>query len=135
MDAVLIITLPLPARGLSPNARGHWRQRHRLTKQARNVAKLRTLEAIEGKNPPEVSKYLLRFYFPDARRRDDDNAAASCKAYRDGIADALRMDDSGLRMMREPAMLTDSQSPRLEVYLYGAAHASEEGANNKPEKA
>lgn len=134
MEPVLVIVLPLPDRGLSPNARGHWSKKNRLTRKARIIAKLRTLEAFGGRTPPAVSKYRLRFYFPDARRRDDDNAAASCKAYRDGIADALRMDDSGLRMMREPDMRTDRKTPRLEVYLYSNARAMAQGAPEWPEK-
>jgi crossover junction endodeoxyribonuclease RusA len=35
----------------------------------------------------------LDFYAPDKRRRDDDNMIASFKAGRDGIADALGVDD------------------------------------------
>ena len=52
-----------------------------------------------------------------AIRRDDDNAAASCKAYRDGIADGLRMDDHGLTQATTPIMLVDKANPRLEITL------------------
>lgn len=36
---------------------------------------------------------LMTFYPPDRRRRDDDNAIGSFKSYRDGIADAIKVDD------------------------------------------
>lgn len=43
---------------------------------------------------PEGRLHLwIDFYPPDRRRRDDDGLLASCKAYRDGIADALGIDD------------------------------------------
>ena len=38
------------------------------------------------------------FYPPDKRRRDDDNVIAAFKAGRDGLADALRIDDSRFRL-------------------------------------
>ena len=37
---------------------------------------------------------------PDRRKRDDDNIIASCKSYRDGVADALGVDDSTMRLER-----------------------------------
>lgn len=67
--------------------------------------------------PPAFTSYSLAFYFPQERNRDDDNAAASCKAYRDGIADALRIDDSTLRASAAPALLIDRTNPRLEITL------------------
>jgi hypothetical protein len=56
--------------------------------------KYRALSAMLHPAPtPKFTYYVLDFKFPDAHKRDDDNALAACKAYRDGIADALRMDD------------------------------------------
>lgn len=65
--------------------------------------------------PPSVKSYKLTFYFPTTRQRDDDNAAASFKAYRDGIADALRIDDHTLTADAAPTMLIDPANPRLEI--------------------
>lgn len=113
----MILTLPLPAKGLSPNAHTHWRNRHRLTKRARYIARILTLEALHGQPAPALTSYRLRFYFPTRARRDDDNAAASFKSYRDGIADALGIDDTTLRMSATPELLHDPANPRLEVIL------------------
>jgi hypothetical protein len=114
----LTITLPIPSRGLSPNARLHWRNKGSLTKRARWVAKVRTTEALATlQRVPAFSGYSLAFHYPNARRRDDDNAQASTKAYRDGIADALRIDDNTLRMAAVPTFAIDRTNPRLEITL------------------
>ena len=113
----MTITLPLPSKKLSPNARLSWKGRSRLTRHARRVAYLHALAAIASNGRPKFTRYRLRFYFPDRRRRDDDNASASCKAYRDGIADALQIDDHSLRQSAAPEMLHDATNPRLEFIL------------------
>lgn len=40
----------------------------------------------------------VTWYPPDRRHRDDDNLIAGFKAYRDGIADALGIDDKRFRL-------------------------------------
>jgi hypothetical protein len=59
----------------------------------------------------------LAFFLPDARHRDDDNLAASCKAYRDGIADGLKVDDSTLALAGRPSLTIDRANPRVEITL------------------
>lgn len=115
----MVIVLPLPSKGLSPNARLSWRGKAKLTKAHRLRAKLAALALLAASPGPASvpTRYSLAFYWPDRRRRDDDNAAASCKAYRDGIADALAIDDSGLRMSGSPQMDHDPRNPRLEITL------------------
>lgn len=108
----MTITLPLPSAKLSPNARVSWRARHSLTKAHRQRAKLATLALLPGEERPTFTRYLVTFYFPTARRRDDDNALASCKAYRDGIADALGIDDHSLTLSSHLLTL-DRQNPRI----------------------
>lgn len=115
----MTITLPLPNKILSPNARPHWAQKARYTRAARHRAKLTALAAFANQPGPHVYQhYTLAFHFPNAIRRDDDNAAAACKAYRDGIADALKMDDHHLTMSAAPLILTDPANPRLEITLH-----------------
>lgn len=58
-----------------------------------------TKEALGGKPAPDCSQLeslplYLTFYPPDRRKRDDDNMIASFKAGRDGIAQALGIDDN-----------------------------------------
>ena len=50
-----------------------------------------------------------------ARRRDDDNMVGSFKAYRDGIADALGVDD---RRFRPHYFFEDAEKPgRIDVEI------------------
>lgn len=95
MPASLTVTLPWPPAALSPNARAHWRVRHRAAAQYRRDCAL--LARAAGLQLPEGEGRLilgLDFVAPDRRRRDDDNLIASFKAGRDGLADALGLDDT-----------------------------------------
>jgi len=94
-----MIVLPWPDKRLSPNARQHWAALAAVKKQARNDAHVlatlamplkarRDIAASEGRIP-----IIVRFYPPDQRHRDDDNMISSFKAARDGIAEALGVDD------------------------------------------
>ena len=114
----ITISLPIPHKSQNPNSRIHWRPKAAQTKIHRHRAKLLTLEALHGQAPPAVTSYSLHFHFPTRRGRDDDNAGGSFKAYRDGIADALRIDDKNLKMTTSPQMLHDKTNPRLDVRLY-----------------
>lgn len=93
---IYTIKLPWPPRGLSPNARLHWAPKAKLAKAYRQDCALegvawglRRLESSPASIPVE-----LIFYPPNKRKRDDDNVIASFKAGRDGIADALGVDDA-----------------------------------------
>ena len=95
----ITIELPWPAKELSPNARPHWAPLAKAKKEARHAAKIMTLvEMVTFLNYPEskTGRIKLRWTFcpPTRRAYDDDNLESSCKAYRDGIADALGIDDS-----------------------------------------
>jgi crossover junction endodeoxyribonuclease RusA len=59
------------------------------------------------------------FYFPNERRRDEDNAIASLKAAYDGIVDAgLLPDDDHKHMQRErPEFKIDKRHPRVELTI------------------
>jgi crossover junction endodeoxyribonuclease RusA len=99
---VLEITLPWPAREVWPNFRNghHWRVYGPSVKAQRDDAAKLTLAVImptrptffDGKIPMEVN-----FYPPDHRNRDDDGCVGAFKSARDGIADALHVDDKRFR--------------------------------------
>lgn len=98
-----MIVLPWPDKGLSPNARLHWAKLAANKKQARHDAHVLATLALPLKARRDIASsegripILVRFYPPDARHRDDDNMVASFKAARDGIADALGVDDRRFR--------------------------------------
>lgn len=89
-----MITLPYPPSELSPNARVHWSKKSKITKACRIRAAWETKAAKvkvdwEGRIDVHIS-----FFPPDKRQRDADGALSRCKAYLDGIADALSINDS-----------------------------------------
>lgn len=92
---MISVSLPWPSKDLSPNARLHWARKAKAVKQARAGAHYLVLEARgTAQRAGDAAKLSMTFCPPDKRRRDRDNLIASMKAATDGIADALRIDDS-----------------------------------------
>jgi crossover junction endodeoxyribonuclease RusA len=97
----VVIDIPMePPREVSPNARVHWRVKARATRGFREAAAWATLDAVYGEG---VTDELFRngvvmdaeIRWGRGRKRiDDDNAWASLKAARDGIAAVLHEDDA-----------------------------------------
>jgi len=114
----ITITLPLPDKSLSPNARVHWAKKSKAVKAYREAAKWAAFMATRPTPPKwKNATYKAVFYWPNARRRDADNAVASIKAALDGIADAgVVINDSGLWPER-PEFHTDTENPRLEITI------------------
>ena len=87
------LMLPWPPKVLSPNARSHWATKSRAAKTYRYACFLLCRQA--GLSAPKGRALLsLEFIPPDRRRRDDDNCIAAFKSGRDGVAQALGIDDS-----------------------------------------
>lgn len=139
-----MIVLPWPDRRLSPNARQHWRALAAVKKQARadactlatvaiSLRDKRAIHDMDGRIP-----LTIRFYPPDERRRDDDNMISSFKALRDGIADALGVDD---RRFRPFYQFMDAEKPgRVEVVISACGKAPStyagipDSAKEKPDR-
>ncbi len=89
------ITLPWPPKDLSPNARVHWSKKSKAAKAYRKACWALCKEAGLMSPAHDGPLHLwLDFYPPCNRKHDDDNLTASFKAGRDGIADALGVDDN-----------------------------------------
>lgn len=93
------IVLPWPDARLTPNAkrRKHWRTYQPVIRSERLFAETQAMVQaseqvdnipLDGKIPVSVT-----FYPPDRRKRDDDGMIGQFKPYRDGICDALGIDD------------------------------------------
>jgi hypothetical protein len=101
----ITITLPIPDRALSPNARhGHFMQLARAKKAAKELAHVTAHNAMIVAGWPKAPKWEKAVVdavvvFSGRRRRiDEDNLIASCKAYQDGIASAgLVANDRGIK--------------------------------------
>lgn len=104
------VNLPWPHKGLSPNARVNRYAKAKLFKQHKITACVYTKKAmleagVHKANPliDEDTKYFgkkggtinLRLICtpPKTRYRDEDNLIATCKAFIDGVAEALRVND------------------------------------------
>lgn len=119
----MLIVLPWPDRRLSPNARVHWRAKAPVTAKARADGADATYEALNG-GLREARAALrgdgpialtITFYPPDRRHRDDDGMIGAFKAARDGIADALSVND---RRFRPTYVFAEPCKPgRVEVQL------------------
>lgn len=134
------LVLPWPARALHPNFRGHWSVKAAAAREARHYAHLVTLEAgWHLVQLPEGRLHVWWTFEPPnlSRKRDDDGLHASMKHYRDGIADALGIDDH--RFVSHP-YLSDTVHPdgRVLVRITAAPPMPElvplEAFNPKPRK-
>lgn len=92
---MIAVDLPWPSRILHPNSRPHWAERSRATKAARLSAYVMTKGAMTGSIDADAVRVRCTFSPPlPKRHRDLDGLLSSCKAYFDGIADAIGLDDS-----------------------------------------
>lgn len=88
------VTLPWPDRVLHPNARVHWTVRAKAGRKARALAGWTALAS--GLAPLSATRLAIVAAFtpPDNRTRDTDGMLSAIKAYLDGIADVVGVDDS-----------------------------------------
>ena len=90
------IELAYPDKIVWPNGRGHWGPKSRAIKALRSQAYWATEKAMQtsGFTMPETLKIALTVHpKPKGPLPDKDNCVAACKAYLDGIADALKVND------------------------------------------
>lgn len=89
------LELSFPAKILWPNGRGHWATKHKATAKAKSEA----FYALKATIPPcfehngDPIKWYVTFHPKTAHEIDIDNAAASLKAFQDGFALALQVND------------------------------------------
>lgn len=96
------IELPWLNRHLSSNARIHWAQRQKLVRSCRNTAHVMTLATLKPwerdalRVGTDKIHVFITYLPPDNRRRDRSNMDCNLtmKAYLDGIADAIGVDDN-----------------------------------------
>lgn len=116
----------MPDRSVSPNARrGESRlaaiMKSRTVKSHRRAATHAMKIVLARGDWPAGSTalgYSLAHYFPTLRFRDEDNADGACKAYRDGICDALGIDDRNFCKLRLSTRAKDKARPRVDITIY-----------------
>lgn len=122
MTSLTVVVPGTPPRALSPNGRAHWGTVAKLTRRARADAATATraavlaamaagtmlLDLVFDAGGPIWVDALVRWEPRRNMGADDDNLWASLKAWRDGAADGLGVDDrrfalGTLREERDPA--------------------------------
>ena len=90
----ITFTLEYPNMILNPNRKAHYHAKAKAARKARLDSKVIALSAGAANLPKDGLQVVVIFHPNDLRKRDDDNVITAFKAYRDGIADALGVDDS-----------------------------------------
>ncbi len=102
----LTVVIPIQIdRRATPNGRGHWAAKKRVTDEMKNATHLAMIQAINLNDPDDcfqTARWPLKLDYEIAhgkgrRRLDDDNAIAAMKPIRDQIATCLGMDDRNFR--------------------------------------
>lgn len=97
----MTLTFGWPPSALSPNSRKHWRERHRVAQAYRQDWFIRALEGGVRAQTWDRPRLHIEFVPPTRRRADLDNMLASIKHGIDGLALAMRCDDSRFRLAIE----------------------------------
>lgn len=113
------ITLSLPHKDLSPNARPYWAKKAKLVAAYREQAWALTLAAGGHGLRWERARARATFYWKDSRRRDIRNAEHSLKAAYDGIVDAGLIVDDRAEVLTHDAteFAMDAKRPRVEIVI------------------
>lgn len=89
-----MIELPFPDKILWPNGRGHHMAKHRAFQKHKRWAWAALCADRSYAYAGGPVRWSVTFYPKTRHAIDDDNARASLKAYQDGFAKALGVDDS-----------------------------------------
>ena len=111
---VLSVEVPVRLRNMS-NARWGWKATAKLAKVVRPMAsKLVSRAKPECLAGPGPGPIFVRLVYIGPRQLDDDGVASAVKSLRDGVADALGVDD------RDPRVVWVPDQERGGVREYGA---------------
>lgn len=111
-----MIVLPFPSSSLSGHAKGLWHGKSAVTKKHRAWAKAATLAARPVVSGDGDITIRVRFVPPN-RRGDRVNFPNRMKPYFDGIADALRVNDS--RFVPAYEFASPEAPGRVEIEVLG----------------
>lgn len=114
------LKLPWPPKVLNPNSRAHWRAKAGIAAAYKLdcflIAKIHGLKAPAGK-----AVLALTFCPPDKRHRDDDNLIAAFKSGRDGIAEAVGVNDRNFVLQVEIGEPVKGGAVLVEIFKKGEA--------------
>ena len=121
MKLALLLDIPLPPANLSPNARCSWRVKAAAVKEYRETVGWRAKAEIAKLRPHdfplgEVTAFAY-FYWPDRRRRDEDNPMAALKAAWDGLQDAGVVANDRDLHPQFVGFRVDKENPRVHLII------------------
>ena len=105
------IELPWPHKDLHSNARLHHMAKARATKAARALAKAACLE--KPRIEPDANAVILIECYPKTFRGDVHNMPTALKAYIDGVADAMNVDDKAFKVDYPSVWAGRSDPPKV----------------------
>ena len=113
------VTITIPGRPPTPNARRHWRKRMRDDAEWKSSARISTLAALPpGWEPMTRCRMTVEFVVPDRRERDDDNLIAAQKPCLDGIVAGGAIKDDGRRVIVEREYLAPRYEKGVSATVY-----------------
>jgi len=114
----ITITIPIPHRALSPNARTHWATKAKKVKAARRAASVLCVATVGHGHmlwPNAISTVV--WYAKTATHPDPDNALAMLKPYFDGMADAGVLANDRNLAHNPIRFEKDKANPRVEITI------------------
>ncbi len=113
------LTVPLPGKALSPNARAHWGTKARDKQAAKQHAYVAALVVIGPADVPVFERAILDVVWygrtAKVRAMDDDNAWATLKSTRDGLSRAGFVADDNHFRQGTLRIEVDKKNPRVEI--------------------
>lgn len=96
-------------------------------RQARYIAKMRTLEAMrdQGVRAGETPLFMKLTVFDKTGKMDLDNAVATYKHYQDGIFDALEVNDRNIRELHAVKVISPAAHRWTRCVLTNSPHVLE----------
>lgn len=104
----------VPIRTVSEaNWRGHWAEQHKRKKTHRSSAAYAAFVVLSGHEIPQ--KLTVKLTRVGPREMDGDNLQSALKACRDGIADAIGIDDGSKRITWQYEQRKGSYNVEVEI--------------------
>jgi Holliday junction resolvase RusA-like endonuclease len=114
----ITITIPIPHRSLSPNARTHWRAKAVKVKAARRAASVLCVATVgHGHMLLTNAISTVVWYAKTATHPDPDNALAMLKPYFDGMADAGVLANDRNLAHNPIRFEKDKANPRVQITI------------------
>lgn len=124
----VLVTDLIPVRLINQsNARhGSWHARARKAKTVRHIAAMQVRSELRTNSlawarlivGPEARDLVVRLVYVGPRKLDDDGVVSAVKSLRDGVADALKINDADPRVVWVPDQeIGDVYGAMVEVYI------------------